>query len=244
MSSNGSVLTDEIGGCISRNMTWIRFSVNAISPDVYGKIHGVRTEEINRVLANIEKLVKIKQLNSSNVNIGVQLILVEENLYEIEGLAKKCKEIGVDNLQVKPCHNHPKSSFKRELFGYIHDGLADRLQEMSDDRFKLIIRNKSIERTFQSWTYNDCAGCNFYGLIAANGDVVPCNVFYGNQEFVFGNIYKNSLKDIWFSDRKLEVLNKIKDSKHKYCGDYRCRLDSMNRYLHRVLNKNKLDMFI
>jgi radical SAM protein with 4Fe4S-binding SPASM domain len=101
-----------------------------------------------------------------------------------------------------------------------------------------------MERLQAERTYKTCHGFDFYVLINANGDVVPCNVFYHKPEFIYGNLYNESFHDIWKSERRKDIIGDIASSKHKHCGDYRCRLDVMNRYLQRVKHPERNDEFI
>ncbi|MCP3967231.1 MAG: hypothetical protein GY718_12905, partial [Lentisphaerae bacterium] len=87
-------------------------------------------------------------------------------------------------------------------------------------------------------------GFDFYVLIDADGNVVPCNVFYRKSEFIYGNVYGETFYDIWTRRRRENIIEKVKDTNFKYCGEYRCRLDVINRYLHRVKNPERNDEFI
>lgn len=245
VSTNGSLFDKEMARKVLPFLSWIRFSVDTAVPELYSKIHGVSEKEIKKVLKNIESSVELKRANELSVQIGVQAIALPETIPHLEGLSSLLYHyIFVDNLQIKPAHNHPNSSFSPELYEYSYNELYDRLMKYNHGMFSIVVRKKSMERLDQPRTYKECHGFHFYTLIAANGDVVPCNIFYNQPRYSFGNLYVDDFETIWYSDRRLEVINKITDLGCSQCGNYRCRFDVMNRYLERVKNPEVNDEFI
>lgn len=244
VSTNGSRFDEEMARQALKNLSWMRFSVDAGTNKTYSHIHGTSEKEFDRVINNIKNSVIIKRENKYEVDIGVQLILMPENIGEVEALANIVKEIGVDNFQVKPAHNHPKSSYSPEIYQFSHHTLKENLEKLNDDKFTVVVRTKSMERLLQERTYKTCHGFDFYALIDAKGNVVPCNVFYDNPEYTYGNINETDFKEIWQSQRRKEIISKISGLCFKQCGNYRCRLDVMNRYLERIKSPEKNDEFI
>lgn len=244
LSTNGSAYDKELALKTLDKLSWMRFSLDASKPSTYRELHGVDTVEFYKVLQNISMCVKIKKANKYGVEIGVQAIFEPSNSKEMIELCAMMREIGVDNFQVKPAHNHPNSTYTPEIYDYSVGNLKEELEKMETEDFKVMIRLKSLARLKIERNYNRCHGFYFYGLIDANGNVVPCNIFYNNPEFIYGNINEKSFKDIWDGERRKEIIKKVFNSEHKYCGDYRCRLDVMNRYLERIKNPEKNDDFI
>jgi radical SAM protein with 4Fe4S-binding SPASM domain len=188
--------------------------------------------------------VKVRNDNKYPVEIGAQALLTPETLLSIRNTAFMAKNLGMDNFQVKPAHSHPKSSYHAGLYQFSHNEIEQQLMPLESDDFKVVVRTKSIERLLEPRKYKYCYGFNFYILIDANGNVTPCNVFYGNKEYTYGNINDESIVNIWESQRRLDIIEKIAQTCHSHCGDYRCRLDVINRYLDRVKNPEKNDDFI
>jgi len=243
ISTNGSLFDNNLANKILGKLSWIRFSLDAFKPSTFKELHGVGNVEFYKVLENIASCVKIKRENKYSVEIGVQAIFESANCNEMVQLCEMVKDIGVDNFQVKPAHDHPKSSYHPGFYDYSGE-IKNSLEKIETEDFKVIVRLKSLERIKVKRNYKECHGFNFYGLIDANGSVVPCNIFYNNPEFIYGNINDNRFKDIWFSERRKSIMEKIYESNHQYCAEYRCRLDVMNRYLERVKNPERNDDFI
>lgn len=240
LSTNGSLFKPELAVEILPYLAWLRFSVDAATEETFAKIHGVDSTEFNKVIRNI--LFSTQHAYPDlPVQIGIQTLLMKENVDEIEVLAHLAKGLRVHNFQVKPAHCHPKSSF---IAGTHWDSRFEKLEELNTDSFTVIVRVKSLERLTLERTYARCHAFDVYCLIDACGNVTPCNIFYGDPEYIFGNLYEQSLSEIWKSPRKADIINKITELNHSQCAEYRCRQDVMNRYLERVKNPEINDEFI
>lgn len=244
LSTNGSRYNPEMAYNTLPHLSWIRFSLDSIDDGTYKQLHGVGNNELGNVLRNIDYCCWLKKNKKFDVEIGVQALLMDETALYIKDFVSMMKLTGVDNVQIKPCHNHPKSSHNTHISRTIYDRLKREIQEMETETFKVVFRTRSMERLFEPRTYKECHGFNFYVLINARGDIVPCNVFYDKKDFIYGNIYDNSFTDLWTGNRREEINKKITESKFSMCGDYRCRLDVMNRYLERVKHPERNDEFI
>ena len=75
--------------------------------------------------------------------------------------------------------------------------------------------------------------------ITANGDVYPCA---GWQEYVLGNVYKQSLKEIWENSERVKYLRKITNASFPKCADCEA-FNYCNRCLVRSFNESNGNMF-
>lgn len=75
--------------------------------------------------------------------------------------------------------------------------------------------------------------------ITANGDVYPCA---GWQNYILGNVYKNTLKEIWENSKRIKELRKITQSSFPQCLECEAR-DYCARCLVRNYNESGGDMF-
>lgn len=245
VTTNGIPFTEEKIKEILPNLSWIRFSVDAATPDTYSQIHGCQKEDYNKLLNNIEKTVNFKNKKNLETVIGAQFLLIPDNLHEVEDFTKKFKEIGVDNVQIKPYSHHPLSEndIKIKYKDYIinNNNLEKKLRDLANKSFKLNYRKSTITRLEDKTPYIDCEGLPFFALIGANGDVIPCNLFYNNKEFIYGNLNKNTFSEIWEGNQRKNVLKRLKGTENCRQG---CRLDVVNRYLHRIKNPDAHDNFI
>ena len=75
--------------------------------------------------------------------------------------------------------------------------------------------------------------------ITANGDVFPCA---GWQNYVIGNVYHQTLKEIWENSEKVKNLRKITQASFPKCLDCEA-FDFCNRCLVRNYNESNGNMF-
>ncbi|MDE6416369.1 MAG: PqqD family peptide modification chaperone [Duncaniella sp.] len=74
--------------------------------------------------------------------------------------------------------------------------------------------------------------------ITVNGDVYPCA---GWQDYVLGNVYKNTLKEIWEESERVKSLRKITQASFPQCVECEA-LNFCNRCLVRNYNESNGDM--
>jgi radical SAM protein with 4Fe4S-binding SPASM domain len=234
--------SEKIERCLP-NLSWIRFSVDSGSAENYSQIHRTTPKDFAKLIDNLEKSVDFKNQNELDVTIGVQFLMLPQNIKEATKLAKLLKKIGVDNLQIKPYSHHPDSLNKFIVNPKQYNRLEKQLKIYGSEDFTVNFRRATIERITSGNNYKECYGLPFFALIDAKGNLVPCNLFYDNEEFTYGNLYENSFSQIWKSEKRKEILKKLKKRGTNNCREG-CRLDSSNRYLDRLKKPYPHDNFI
>jgi len=219
-------------------LAWVRVSLNAGTPKTYSRVHHCHSEDFQRVLNNISDTVKLKRKNNYSSTIGVQFILLPDNYQEVSILAKQLKDRGVEYLIIKPYSQHPMSKNKlgRDLdySKYLH--LNDKLHKFSDDNFKIIFRMHTMQKLKEEKTYKRCLGLPFWTYIDSAGNVYSCSAFLGDKRFCYGNIYKNTFKEIWKGAKRKRILNMFNAELDTSKCRKACRLDEINRYLWELKN--------
>ncbi len=240
MTTNGVFFSEEKAEKILPQLTWIRFSVDAGTPENYALVHQTKPEDFEKVMRNIQEAAELRNKNNYPATVGVQALITKQSLGGILTLAQKLKEIGADNLQVKPYSRHPLS--RNDLkFDYSRaKNIKDQLESMSSEKFQIKYRAETIEFLGKARGYSQCRGLSFFALIDARGNVIPCNLFYGNPEFTYGNLYEKSFSEIWKSEKRKEVTGKLKEMGVEKCREA-CRLHPTNQYLERLINPHPHD---
>ena len=233
ITTNGILFDHKIINECLDSLVWMRVSLNAGTSQTYARIHRCNSTDFNRVLKNLEEAVEAKKKNNYSCTIGVQMVLLPDNLQEVTILASILKAIGVDYLIIKPFSPHPMScSTIDNAFdyqGYLY--LANELQQFSKGDFKIIFRAHTMRKLKEKKPYSCCLGLPFFSYITSNGDIYTCSSFLGDSKFCYGNIYKNSFSEIWESSRRREVLYFIATELDVAQCRQVCRLDEINRYL-------------
>jgi radical SAM protein with 4Fe4S-binding SPASM domain len=237
MSTNGALLKDGDFDDLARSLTWIRFSFNASSEKDYGVIHKTKEGDFELVLSNIAKLVEAKKRNNSKITIGMQYILMPQNVEGIEELAKKAKSIGVDYLVIKHFYPHTNNSFKTQPEFPPHElmkELYDMSMTISDDNFSFIVRSPDV--LIEERVYDKCFGLPYVVYIREDGDVYSCFAYQDDKRMVLGNILKESMVDIWNSAQKRDAIGYINNCIDKKDCQPSCRHHQINNYLWSLKN--------
>lgn len=224
-------------------LSWVRFSVDAGTPSTHKKIHCGGSKDFEKVLTNLRNAVAIKRENNLPVIIGVQFLLIPDNLDDLIPFILTFKEIGVDNVQIKPYSQHPLSK-NRFIIDYSkYQKIEKEIRKYSTPAFQVIFRSLTTERLIKKRDYHECYGMPFFTLIESDGSVIPCMMFYQNPEFSYGNLNDNSFSEIWLGEKRKTVLEKLAKNTIEHCRDG-CRLDAINRYLSQLKNPHPHINFI
>lgn len=236
IGTNGFAIKDEKLEEILPALTYFRFNVSAGTPDRYAHIHGVDEKAYYKVVNTIKKAVEIKRQGNLSVTIGLQMVLLPEFADDIIPLTELGKELGVDYLVIKHCSDDENGSLGVKYDKY--DALFDTLREAESysDKDYLVkakwtkILSKGIRE------YSKCFGAPFIMQMSGSGLVAPCGMLFNSKykdKFHIGNIKEKSFKEIWQSDRYLEVMNYIASAEfdaRKDCGTL-CLQHKVNEYL-------------
>lgn len=230
------------------NCSWIKVSLNAGTEKTYASIHQTKEIDFDRVISNLEFALKHKRKNNLKCTIGVQMLLLPENKDEAVILAKKCKEIGVDYLVIKPYSQHLSSDtnkYKNIDYSKMMN-IEDEICSVSGENFSVIFRANTMNKYAEKKpAYSRCHSTPFFwGYIAADGKVFGCSAYLGDDKFCYGNIYEESFSDIWEGAKRKESYKYIMNELDINDCRVNCRMDEVNRYLDRLKNPQDHDNFI
>ncbi|SLM30987.1 Similar to molybdenum cofactor biosynthesis protein A [Desulfamplus magnetovallimortis] len=249
LTTNGVLLTLEKSERILPSLSWIKISCNAGTKETHAHLHGTSKNDFSRLMGNLKACVALKHNNNFSCTLGIQAILLPENYDEMERLARISADIGLDYLVIKPYSHHPKSQtkwYKNLGFDdYNLETLSEKLDEISDEHFKVILRTNAMERQVNNKKdYDHCLGLPFWSYIDSTGNVWGCSVHMTDSGFLYGNIYSQSFNEIWSSPtRKKNIEWVANEMDAKECR-VNCRLDAINNYLWELTHPNNHVNFI
>lgn len=219
---------------LAENLVWIRFNISAGDEESYQKIHRTVKENFKKVIRNVERFVELKTQSDLPITIGLQMVMMPWYAQESIKLAKLGKEIGVDYLEIKHCSDtyDGKIGVGFEDYQNIIDILKE-AESMTTDTYNVIVKwNKILAGRERN--YDICYGAgNFMLRMSGNGVIFPCAQFFDfrSEEFAIGNIMENSFKDLFYSEKYLETLNRIQClNVHKECYSG-CKENAINEFL-------------
>ena len=231
MNTNGRLLNAKACKSLVKTLSWIRISLNAGSASSYKNIHGTSEKDFDIVLKNIKNLVEEKKLQNSDIVIGVQCVLLEENKGEIAEMTKVLKELGVSYYAIKPFLKHAGTKF--------NDVITDKskvlkelekLESFNDEDFSFNLRVNNFNEPGER-PYKKCLSGEFMIEIDANGDVYSCGPYIGDKRHCYGNVISMTFLEMWRSERKKKVLDYIQNKLNVCeCMPF-CRPDSVNKFL-------------
>ncbi len=164
LSTNGALLKEEHFEILAKNLTWIRFSFNAGSSENYAYVHQTKSDDFNKVVENIKRLKATKERLKSNITIGTQFVLIQENKDFALEHGKMLKSLGVDYFSVKHFYNHSHNEFevKEQIEDKFIEVLSKEAEKLCDKDFKFIVR--STANLSSKRDYNKCYGLEFYSI--------------------------------------------------------------------------------
>jgi len=184
--------------------------------DIYSINHGCSTKQYIQLLDNIANIVKInKSIKNSEFVLSTSMLVSENNWDTIDKVVKLAGELGFDFIQVRAPSGSLKIDYKTKADLHKEEQVKKIIQKAltyQRDDFLVDIRIDSFETQNKGAFKKDftkCYGIEFETLIDADGFVYPCLRFWGDRDYAIGDLSKNSFEEIWRSNRKKEIFNKI-----------------------------------
>lgn len=231
---------------VLENLKWLRYNLSAASEESYKKLHN--SEEYYKVIDSISKSVELKNKNNLDVTIGIQMVLTPKDVYETVPLAKLGKELGVNYFVIKQCSDTLESKLGVfNLLGshiQVYEEQLKEAEKISTEDYDVIVKWKKIRDTKQD--YNNCLGVPFLLYSSGDGKLFPCGMFFNEEyweDFLMGDLTKNSFEEIFKSERYWEVVDRVKNMGTSKCY-VGCRTHAVNSYLWELKNPPKHVNFI
>lgn len=203
--TNGGLLDKEKSDAIIKTCRFVRISLDAGEEDTYVKLHKPQRNNLRHILNWIEYM----RLNSPELDIGVAFLVHPYNYDEIISAAFLAKEAGASYLQIRPVFMRGME-LSEKILTETKRQIYECLIKYVDDKFKVYpIIHRFEELGNQDKGYNECLGHNLLSVIAANGKMYVCCQLRGLPQYCFGDLYKNTFKEIWESKERQEVIRKI-----------------------------------
>lgn len=231
MSTNGVLLTKKVVEKCLAAFTWIRFSMASMEEESYAKIHRGRPEDLSLVRDNIAYAVEYKRKHGLRTTLGVQCLLMQDNLSQIESQAETLRAMGVDYFTIKPFSQHPHS---RNHLSVNYDDMLrmeDILKSYETEDFKIYFRAVAMQKMHRAKPYQECLGLPFMTHIDADGSIWPCIAHLGTEAFCYGNLKQEDFEIIWNGEKRKQAMERINAAGVNNICREACRLDEINKYL-------------
>ncbi|MBU1612546.1 MAG: radical SAM protein [Proteobacteria bacterium] len=247
ITTNAIVMQPAISEQILGHVSWIKASVNAGSSETYATVHGVDGKKFSDAIKNLEQAAQIRSRKGHRCTLGMQMVLLPENVQEAVPLAEMAKNIGMDYLVIKPYSQHPLSG-NRDYEGLRYSDLLEmeeRLAALNTERFKVIFRSATMRKLeAEERSFKHCLGLPFAGYVDTGGDMWGCLAYISDKRFYFGNIITEDPEEVFYGKRRAEALRwAATDLDVQQCRT-NCRLDAVNTFLGQLDNPHHHVNFI
>lgn len=249
ITTNGVALTDKLVVQSLHNISWIKVSMNG-GPGSYQKVHKAREKDYELVWANLKRAVEWRDINHFNTVIGLQSVLLPENMEDMHGLASRARDTGLDYFVVKPYSQH-HSSITQEYKNvrYTTDNiriLLRELEEYNSDEFEVVAREKSMA----SWDssargYTKCMSTPMlWAYVMSSGDVYGCSAYLLDDRFKYGNINERLFSEVWLGKERKSCIDYVDNELDISECRKNCRMHKVNQYLWDLKNPTSHKNFI
>jgi len=228
--TNGALLDEKAAEVLVKNCTWIRVSLDAGTAEVYKKTHGMGPDTFEKILGNIETLVKVKKRNKSETTLGAGYLTPPVKKEDMRDFVLLCRKLGLDYAQFRPI----LKKFGEKRIDFDSKETIDYIKELSieySDQTTSVLfsRHKysELENGNSVRPYKKCYGHNFAAVIAADEKMYLCCHTRGLEKYCLGDLKKLTIEEIWKSEKRKKV---VKNIDFRDCP-YMCRCDSFNTIL-------------
>ena len=222
LTTNGTLIHKYLD-VIAEKCSWTRVSMDAGTQKMFDSLRPTKkgVSAFSQVVSNMEALARIKQ-----GLLGYSFLLqspadgqhVTSNLDDLYSAAKLAKEIGCDYFEVKPSYAwrgnipHALMIHSSEYLSHAKE-IIEKLNSLETDDFKIIhaINLKySLDgvQLEQPKNYKDCPSAQLRTLVTPKG-VYVCPYWRGKDQFKLGDLNVMSLKELWSSSKKVQVMERL-----------------------------------
>ena len=228
ITTNGMTGNAKLWEELLPSLTWIRFSIDAAVPETYATVHGISSANFERTITSLKEAVRTKRENNLSVTIGVQFLMIQQNLADIESALRLYSEIGVDYLSFKPYSEHPQM-LNKSGFTYgaaIIDSIEKAVRafvSISTAKTVIIFRKAATEAYSDGvQRFTSCCALPFWGYLSSKGDFYTCSVYLNDDRFKVGNMYAETMEAILFGEKRKKS---IAFAEHELEIGHECRLN-------------------
>ena len=212
--TNGAWLDPTTARLLGEGFSFLVINLDASSDEVYDQVHrppGPR--EFQKVLANIDRVVRERNRGGSELTVGVQMRLCRANVNFMEQTTRLARDTGVDYIQFRIDQKAPGALLPDQI-----DQMNSLIPELRHEYAPFPVHG-DIE--IPEPAGGGCSACLGQLVVNSAGDVYPCPHFAKlPQVACFGNIFALPAEELWFGARHSTVMRQLRESN---CPVRRCR---------------------
>lgn len=242
ITTNGTAGSAELWEALLPHLSWLRFSMDAGSAEVHAQVHQVDERMFGKTINSIQDALNVRKKLGCGVTIGVQYLMIQQNLHDIESAIQLYDRIGVDYLSFKPYSEHPQMLNKS---GFVYSpemlaGVEKVIQSYQEKTALQLIYRKVATENYAGGSigFEACRALPFWGYISSKGDFHTCSVFLNDERFTTGNIYHANMESILFGEaRRASIEYGCRGLVVGHECRLNCRMARINEFLEVLAHK-------
>ncbi len=211
--TNAQLLTPEIRSYI-KNLKWMRFSMDSCTAETHSKVHGVKPNVFERCVQHISDAVR----EFPEAYLGISYIITKDNYSEVLKSAEFWKQKGVRSIRYS-FEYEPTGTAKLtpEQVGVARQQISEarKLQGNNFRVFGQVERLDTYDRPNTDFHY--CGQQMMTWNVGYDGKCYPCCIEIYKPNSVFGDLNKQSFKDVCFGDFRKKYVDNFDVTKCNNC---------------------------
>jgi MoaA/NifB/PqqE/SkfB family radical SAM enzyme len=202
---------------------FIRYSVDAVTPETYKLIHGV--DGWDRVNKNIRHHFDLRQ-DGHKIEMGLAFLITPWNYCEVAQFVDWAQQWHPDFIHIRPAfldadyldakYHGGGDELKNTIIPNLQS-LAERLQQDHDNVY---FRVDKFEGFWTEKKYSKCRANSLMAVTSGDGAFLVCQdrgIRKEDNALRWGNYNTQSFEEIWFSDEHRKVMESIDLKKCPRC---------------------------
>jgi len=200
--------------------TWVRWSYNGGSEDVYNAIHRPKEKiagtSFARAKENASRITALSRA-AGRVNLNASFVVCEDNKHDVYEAARVAHDCGGQAILYRPDTPMERTG---ETLVFPEESLRDiaRAQkDFGDDEFQVVPCDERLDDAGSAADDLSCRYISHSAYMAPNGDVYPCCYTRSDKNYVMGNIMDRDFASFWKSDARRAFHRKVAYNKCPSC---------------------------
>ncbi|MBI5699013.1 radical SAM protein [Candidatus Saganbacteria bacterium] len=209
--TNGLAFSPEMAEKVLPHLSWVRFSLDAGSPEMYGKTHGLNKKAFSRLIDNIQKAAQTKRGMKLSTSLGASYLVLESDPVDFKRAVELGRAMGLDYVQFKPMQLRNPSA----VGGYSYNipvlcEAVKHLRQLVDQDYgeafhvyftrfcPQLLDAGQLEHRKSVF----CFGQQLTTSLAADGFLYACCHHKYDPDFELGDLRTDDFRTIWTSEKR------------------------------------------
>lgn len=206
--TNGSLLNDKMINLLAQFASVVRVSLNGGNAKDYFRVH--RADHFDRVVNKMQKLAsrRAQERREDSLLLGVTFVITPQNFRHVSDAVAIVKSCGFDFIFIRGAN-----PIRHRFIGPDRDLLYEQLQKSHEFKDSNFFVSGSITKLDgargKKPLHPRCYVSNYRFFINSDGNVFSCFSAIMHKHEPYGNIYQDSIKNIWGNTHHLRTRMRL-----------------------------------